>query len=1127
MTPTDTARAPMPGVTRPGRVRVDDVSVVVLTGPDGAPLEQLLDALAAQTRLPQRLLVTGLDPDDEEAAALRAHPLVARLRVPLLVRAPLVMMASEVGAGRPTPGRVLEDARTALPVHEHHWLWVLHDDSVPEPGALAALEGAVLRNSRTGVVGPKLVRLDDPRLLVGVGHHLTVGGRATDAPQAALVDQGQLDLRRDVIGVPLAGSLLRSDVLAEAGGLDPAFGDDGVAGLDVGWRSHLVGQRVVVAPEAVVRQGETGLGVLEPRRTRVRQRQLALARGSGWAAPWRGLGIVVTSALAALLLLLVKRPEAAADEWADVRAVLSPGRSLGARARFRSRRTVRPRDLRSLFVPPGAGWRAVADTVTEALDPRERARPGETLPGRSRGGVETGPVSDEFAELGADRGRPRIWSWPLCLALVVATVLAGWWWRDLLPALTPEGTGVAGGELGPATTDAAGLWRSALDGWRGGGLGDDRVAEAWLLPLALLARMVEAVPGTGWAPSTAGVALGWLLLASVPASVLTAYLALRRATRRRWLRAGLALGWAGAAPLAVAVGDGRAGPVVVHVLAPLLLAGYAVCATRAGGARRTAALFATVLGVALAAQWVPLVLPVATLGGAALVVLGRGSARWRGVALAVLPWPLLLPWLPAAVSGPVQLLGGAGATVADVGFPVPVAPWQTLLLRPGPGVPLASAAEALAPDAMLLWLAVPMWLAALGALALRGRRGRRAAVLVAAALVLVGLAALVGRLSLGVLPQAYDEAGSDVVVWDGTLLSLAGAAVLIAGAVALDRLLAVDRARRPQAELAPGATETVGAGESGEGEVPGTDDHHGAGRRRARPAPLLAGVLTGAVVLAGLASLGAVTMFLGTGELEPAVEDLPAVALEQARGPAAQRTLVLVPLDEDRGAAGSEGVVAVAADLRGAEAEPPRILRDRTRDLGVGVPDHGPVVEVVAAMTGDGEPAAVRGMLERLGVGYVLVEASADAPLATQVDLVPGLTRVSSPEGQVVWRMTSNEAARVRVLAADGQSLGRLEATGPHAASAGTLKDLPEGAVLEVAEGQGWSRYASVDVDGHPVGVGRGNHVLLPAGTHEVDVEVRTPRLAWHVLALVLAAVVAFLALPFGRNETDPEEQTR
>lgn len=1105
VTPTDPRS--LSGEPRSGRGRVDDVSVVLLTHPDGPPLDEPLDALAAQSTLPHRLLLTGLDPAGDEVAAARRHALLTERRVPLVVRAPLASTPEDDQPGMPSTWRVLEDARGALPVHEDHWLWILHDDSLPEPGALEALAAAVRRNPRAGVVGPKLVRLDDPRLLVGVGHHVTVGGRAADPSQAALVDQGQLDQRQDVLGVPLAGSLVRSDVLDAVGGVDSAFGEDGVVGLDLGWRSQLVGQRVVVATDAVVRQGDTGLGVVDPRRTRIRRRQIALARGPAWASFWRGLGIAVTSALAALLLLLVKRPEEAADEWADVRAVLSPRRGWGARSRFRARRTVRPRDLAGLFLPAGTGWRGTLDTVSEALDPRDRSdrERGMQVDGRSRAGVETGPVADEFAELGQEHARRRLWSWPLALALLASVVVTGWWWRHLLGALDPDGPGVAGAELGAATTDAAGLWRSALDGWRGGGLGHDQPAEPWLLPLAAVTRLVEVVPGgSGFATATAGVALGWILVAAAPASVLTAYLALRRTTRRPWLRAGMSLGWAGLAPLTVAVSDGRVGPALVHVLAPLLVAGYVVSASRAAGVRRAAAVFATVLGVALAAQWVPLILLLATLGGLLLLVVGRGPARWRGLVLAFVPWLLLLPWWPAVVSGPTRLLGGAGATSASAAFPAGPPAWQVLLLQPGQPVTVADGL-ALSPSALALWLTVPLWLAALAALVVRGSRGRRAGVLVATAVAVLALAVLASRVSLGVLPVGHEEAGQTVTAWSGSLLSVAGAALLLAAGAGLDRLLEVTTGRRPAADLAEEETR--------------------------RPGPLagLGVTVTSLAVLAGVAALAVSATAADPPGLQPATDPLPAVASEQARGPASQRTLVLVPTG---GATATEPgtdqtVVSVMADLRGVEPEPARILRDRARDLVVGVPEPGEVEETVAAIVGQGSPDAVEGLLEDLGVGYLLVEAPETDGLVQQVDRLPGLTRVSSPEGQVLWRMIDNDAARVRVLGADGQLLVRPGVTGPHGATHAVAQDLPDGASLDVAEGDGWARHATVRVDDDPVAPGPGGAYPLPPGTHELDVDVRTPRLPWHVLALVLAAVVAFLALPFGKGETDHEEQVR
>lgn len=1060
---------------------VEDVTAILLAAPDGSLVDDLLDALAAQTQPPGRLLVCGLDPAGGEAERVREHPLIRIARVPVVFRTP------EGGAG-PTRLAAVEDARAALPVHPGHWLWFLADDSRPEPEALAALATAARRSSRVGVVGPKLVHHDAPRLLRLLGHHLTVGGRAADDRDGALVDQGQLDLRQDVLGVPLAGALVDSELLDVVDGLDPAFAEDGVDGLDLSWRAHLVGRRVVVAPDALVRQDGAGLGVVDPLRTRARQRQLALARGSAWAAPFRALGIVLTSLLAALVLLLVKRPTDARTEWADVRAVLDGSRVRGARRRFRGRRTVRPRDLRTLFAPRSTGWRATLDLVGEALDPRDRSRVGTDRSRTARAGaVETGPVSEEFADPGETRRVRGRWSWPLAVALLASAVLTGWQWRSLLPSLRPGAAGVVGPELGAAETTAGGLWRSALDGWRGGGLGHSEPAEAWLLPASLLTRGVE-LGGAGTA--TAGVTLAWLLALAVPASVLTAYLALRRATRRRWPRAVLALVWAGLAPLGAAVADGRVGPVVVHVLAPLLVAGYAVCATVQGGVRRTAAAFGTVLAVAASALWVPAVLLPTTFGGLVLLAAGRGSARWRGGVLALLPWLLLLSWLPAAVADPVRVLGGAGATVGSLVHPVPTPPWQLLLLNPGPVL------EAGSWPGLLLWLAVPLWLGALGALLLRGAAGRRAGFLLGAALLTLALALLAPRVGLGVLPAGHAEAGQTVTTWPGVLLSLTGAALLLATGLLVEHLFAEEAVRRPGRKWGP-----VGA------------------------------ALVGVFAVVGLGSLGLHTLGTGTGadgnvglRVTAAEPVLPAVAADQARSPTALRTLVLDP--EAQGQSPGEGSpYRLTADLVGAEPEPARILRDRAGDLARDVDRTPRLLDTVAAITGQDIPAAAAAGLADLGVGFVHARAGDDHPLVPVVDRVPGLARVSSPAGEVLWRLADQQAGRFRVLGPDGEVRDRLRVTGPHAAAEGPLTDVPEGSLLAVAEGTGWSEEASVLVDGELLAFAADGTADLPAGSQDVAITLRTPALAWHLIAFVLAAGTAFLALPFGRSETGEEER--
>lgn len=1017
---------------------------------------RLLDALAEQRHPPGRIIVCGLDPEGAGAAQVRAHA-AGTLPVPVLVR-----------QARGERWERVEEVRARLPIEPGHWIWFLTSDSTPEPGALGALIAATRRSSRVGLVGPKLVHDDDPRLLRLMGHHLTPAGRGADPSEAALVDQGQLDLRQDVLGVPLAGSLVNSSVLEQSGGIDRAFGDDGVDGVDLGWRSHLAGHRVVVAPDAVVQQGAHGLGLGDPRRTRIRLRQVALARGPFWAAPRRALGVVITSIAAAILLLLVKRPREAGGEWADVLGVLSPARGWGARRRFRGRRQVHPRDLSGLHDPVSTGWSSTLEAVGDALDPRSRRTPGRG----ARRSAESGPVSDEFVELDSE-GRVRRWSWPLTLAMLSAAALTAWAGRGLVDGLRSDGPGLSGPELGPAATDGSGLWASASQVWRGAGLGHSDAPETWLLPATAIAALFGLLPGT--ASAEAGPALAWMLALAPVLSVLTAYLALRRSTRRRWLRAGLALGWAAGAPLTVAISDGRLGPVVVHVLAPLMLAGLLVMSARTGGVRRTAATFASVLSVTLAAFWVPTMLVLSTAAGLGLLVLGRGSARWRGAVLAALPWALFLPFLPTLYADPLRLVGGAGATAATPLLPAATHPWQQLLLHPGASLDPATW------EAVPLWLTLPLWVAAVGAVALPGLRGRRATVMIVAALTCLAGAQLAVRLSWGVLPTGHTEQGLAVITWPGTLLSLAAAALMLAAAAALDHLL-------PE------------------------------GRRWRGGRSLLGRATAFAVVLPGVAAaVWAVSPAGTTPALEVATQPLPAVAAEQASGPGALRTVVLEVGDGEQGE-------RVVVDLLADEPEPARILRDRAAELAIGIPDRDALESAVESLTSGVAGDQVSRELVDLGVGFVLLRADGEHPVAADLDRVSGLLRVSSPVGTVLWRMAENDPARVRVLEAGGDLVARIDAVGPHGAASGQV-DVPDEAYLSVAEGPGWAEAASVRVDGEPVTVEDPSAIPLPAGQHTIEVSV--DRAAWllPLIAVLLAGITAFLALPVGRPDPEPEEQ--
>ena len=103
-----------------------------------------------------------------------------------------------------------------------------------------------------GVLGPKLVGWDDPNQLQEVGWWIDRAAYATSPVEDREIDQGQHDHLSEVFFVSTAGMLVRRQALEVAGGFDPrmpAFRDD----LDLCWRVHLLGGKVLVVPQARVR----------------------------------------------------------------------------------------------------------------------------------------------------------------------------------------------------------------------------------------------------------------------------------------------------------------------------------------------------------------------------------------------------------------------------------------------------------------------------------------------------------------------------------------------------------------------------------------------------------------------------------------------------------------------------------------------------------------------------------------------------------------------------------------------------------------------------------------------------------------------------------------------------------
>src|SRR5690606_9519830 len=173
---------------------------------------------------------------------------------------------------------------------EAAFLVLAHDDVRPDPDAVRLMVEETFR-SNAGVTGPKLVDWSDPSHLLAVGTSVDKTGVPAPYVDRGELDQQQHDSVRDVFAVPGAFTLVRADLFAEIGGFDEGIdylGDD----IDLCWRAHVAGARVLVVPMARVAHLEA-LGVRRPRddrrRLQARHRLRTIAGCYSRAHRWRVL----------------------------------------------------------------------------------------------------------------------------------------------------------------------------------------------------------------------------------------------------------------------------------------------------------------------------------------------------------------------------------------------------------------------------------------------------------------------------------------------------------------------------------------------------------------------------------------------------------------------------------------------------------------------------------------------------------------------------------------------------------------------------------------------------------------------------------------------------------------------
>ncbi|WP_308493280.1 glycosyltransferase [Microbacterium terrisoli] len=656
-------------------------------------------------------------------------------------------------------------------------LWLLAQDTVPEPDALAHLSDALEVAPSVGVAAPKLVRWNERDRIVSLGVTMTRFGRSVGLADDEF-DQGQHDATEDVLGVDIRGVLVRTDAWRRVGGIDPALaGAD--EGLDLGVRTRLAGGRVDVVPAA--RVAVRGDGVAGPAgvppvhtmgmRYAVSRAQLhrRLAYAPAVAVPFLWLALLPVALWRTVVRLVAKTPAGILPEWAAAAVSVIALPSLWrARARIRRAQDVPWSQLAALRITR----EQLRTGLRPDLDVRDELVRREELRFFTGGGA--------WAVLGA-----------LIASAVVFPSLLVW------PAL-------GGGALAPLRSTVARLWADAAYGLRPLGLGEVAPADPFSSVIALLGSLW---PGS---PSKAIVLL-WLL--ALPLAVLGAWFAATRLTDRSVLRITGAVVWALAPTFLAALMQGRPAAVLVHLLLPWLLYAGSVAHRSWGAAGAASLLLAAV--AACAPSLGPAMVVVWTVW---LVVLfavrrGRGTARvgWMVVPSIVLFAPVVLRQLrngdawglladPGMVwAGPQAHADAAGRALLAAGSPtMDPGGWGAMLRGGAFGDALVALAPAwllvlIAPIAVLalMGLFTRRWLAATAMLAM-------AATGTATAFVVVGIA----------VAARTDTA---VAIWPGAGLSLAWAGTAAAALIALDTGFALHRSPDADRALTAGRSRALGA----------------------------------------------------------------------------------------------------------------------------------------------------------------------------------------------------------------------------------------------------------------------------------------------------------------------------
>jgi GT2 family glycosyltransferase len=587
---------------------------------------------------------------------------------------------------------------------------LLHGDTVLDPDAVASLvEATTLPGAeRVGIVGAKVIDLDQDRELRDVGRSVDRFGHAMSPLQPGEIDQGQFDRVLDVLAVDGCAMLLDREVWQQVGAYDERLGLDDV---DLCWRARVAGWRVLMTPRARVQHGpeHEDDDVRSEATERYRQDRDALATvlknysvpTLAWVLPL-ALGLTFVR----LVFLVIGRRLEEAYELLQAIGwnITHLGGTLRRRRIAQRARVVPDHALHRYTASAGLHlprWFQTAERILE-----EQRELGE----------------DDVGQPASQRLRRRTASFVTVHPVLVASIAGAIVWAFAVRSLLSPSV-LVGGVLPvfPAAPD--GFFHELASGFRATGLGATAAASP---ALALLGAISVVSFG-----STAVAAKLIVVGAPVVACVLC-YRAVRRRTGSPGAAVVAAITYGLSALMTWGVSQGRIGQLVVLAALPPLIerldVAFAADEPSDGRWRLAAGIAVT---VAVGAAFVPGLVLAVGLTTLVFFALAPGRARGLVVTAAALVGAsiLVFPFVPTVLDNDAL---GLWSRVGQLD------PWRLLRLSLGP-----------APGDWQPALVLPVGAVLSVALARGSRRGpaTRAAILGALALVLSWLSVA------GYLPQ--------------------------------------------------------------------------------------------------------------------------------------------------------------------------------------------------------------------------------------------------------------------------------------------------------------------------------------------------------------------------------------